>query len=217
MTQQTINDLSPMVMGDFEPAVAIDLSGSMGERVHPTLPGTKIELVTEVLGVLVEKLADTDSQAGHETAGDEDEGGLWTAVFSSSGRSIGDLNPGNWRAKWRVQPGGGTRICTGWDELERKYRKEFGSLAPSERPARFWLFISDGQPQDEAEFEQRLASAPDNLNVVVAITGFGPEHDLAVAAYQRIAASRRNVRAVTFGTETNPAVIADAVLQMMGK
>jgi hypothetical protein len=218
MTQQTTNDLTPMVTGDYEPAIAIDLSGSMGERVNPNEQTTKFQLVTEVLGVLVERLAGTDSQAGHETAGDEDEGGLWAAVFSSSGRSIGDLNPQNWRAKWAsAQPGGGTYICTGWDQLERKYQQEFGGLAASERPARFWLFISDGQPSDERQFEQRLANAPDNLNVAVAVTGYGPEHDQAVAAYQRIASTRRNVRAITFGTETNPTVIADAVLGMMGK
>ncbi|MGH3843844.1 MAG: hypothetical protein ACRDS0_20720 [Pseudonocardiaceae bacterium] len=50
----------------------------------------------------------------------------------------------------------------------------------------------------------------------VAVLGFGGEHDAALAAYQQVAAGNDHVRVVTFGSETDPSVIADGVLSLIG-
>jgi hypothetical protein len=51
---------------------------------------------------------------------------------------------------------------------------------------------------------------------VVALIGFGDEHDRALSAYQRVASQHRgNVEVVSFADQTDPEVIADRLLQMI--
>jgi hypothetical protein len=50
--------------------------------------------------------------------------------------------------------------------------------------------------------------------VVLAIMGYGTEHDQAYAAYQKVAEANDHVRLVSFGNTTDPDKITDAILSL---
>jgi hypothetical protein len=47
------------------------------------------------------------------------------------------------------------------------------------------------------------------------LIGYGAEHDRALAAYKAIETANAHVKTLTFAGETNPQVIADALLRMI--
>jgi hypothetical protein len=218
--EPSVNDLRPMFNPgvEHEPMLLLDTTGSMS---YAAADGSKIqrrEVIGEAIGRIVEKLAAADSQAAEEAAAGEDAGGLMTVTFAGgSADCIDDLNPGNWRQKWnRIEWGGGTQIMPGWNLLVETYLAEFGEVPKQDRPHMLALVITDGEADDTDQFAQTLAQARGGTYVCMAVLGFGPEHDRALAAYQRIAAANDHVRVVTFGSETDPDTIADGVLSLIG-
>jgi hypothetical protein len=213
-------DLSPVVPAGIEkePILLLDTSGSMS---WPTSDGGRVErraLVGEAMGLLVTKLGAEDSQAEEEAAAGEDAGGLMTVVFSdpSAAEVIGDLSETNWRDKWaNIQWGGGTNIMPGWSLVIDNYLEEFGETPKTERPALLVLVVTDGEATDIQAFEDECAKAQGGTYICVAIVGFGPEHDRTLADYQKIAANNNHVRVVSFESETDPTVVAEALISLV--
>ncbi len=198
--------------GEKEPTPSLDVTGSMGNGTSATDPTPRRDTIREAIGLIVDVLAE-DSQAEHE----EDEGGLRTVIFANGeAQDIGDLNPGNLRQKWAQIPwGGGTRIMPGWNTLLRTYQGEFGDVAPAERPLLLAMVVTDGEADDTAQFAQALAQSAGSTYVVLAIMGHGRDHDAALRVYHAIEQANAHVRVLTFASETDPQIIARALLRMV--
>lgn len=220
-TEPSKQDLSPVVPAGIEkePILLLDTSGSMS---WPTSAGGRVErrnLVGEAMGLLVTKLGAEDSQAEEEAAAGEDAGGLMTVVFSDADAAevLDDLSETNWREKWaNIQWGGGTYIMPGWSLVIDNYLEEFGDTPKDVRPALLVLVITDGEAGDIADFEAECAKAQGGTYICVAIVGYGPDHDRTLADYQKIAASNNHVRVVSFESETDPNVVAEALISLVG-
>jgi uncharacterized protein YegL len=219
--EPSVNDLSPISKAgpaNLEPAFLIDTSGSMS---YPTTDGGNVErrdLVGEAIPLIVAGLEGYDAQAAKETeAAGEEEGGVMTITFASDAKVVGDVNSGNVRDQWKsIQWGGGTNIVPGFQLVLSNYMEEFGDEDPTSRPSLLCMVITDGEANDEAEFEDALTKSKGGTYVAVAIVGYGPEHDAALAQYQRIAANNTHVRALSFADETDPNTLAQALLAMFG-
>lgn len=195
-----------------EPMLLLDVTGSMNYGSSENDRTPRRDTVREAIGIIVAALAEEDSQAAHE-----EEGGLRTVTFAGGqARDVGDLNPRNLNQKWsQITWAGGTRIMPGWNTLLSTYQDEFGSAEPSRRPLLLALVITDGEADDTAQFAQALSTASGNVYVVLAIVGYGPDHDAALRAYQAIEQNNAHVRVLTFASETDPQVIARSLLRMI--
>jgi hypothetical protein len=217
--EPSINDLSPITKTETEPMLLLDTTGSMS---FPAAEGSSTErrqVVHEAIGRIVEVLEAKDSQEAAERAGgDTDKGGVMTVTFADGNANLlDDLSTDNLVTKWNsIRWGGGTVIMPGWNMLVDTYMEEFGDQPKTERPAMLALVITDGEADDTNEFASTLAQAKGGTYVAVAIVGYGAEHDRALAAYQQIAAANEHVRVLTFAGETDPNVIADGLVSLMG-
>jgi hypothetical protein len=196
-----------------EPMLLLDVTGSMNYGTSEKDSTPRRETIKEAIGIIVATLAKEDAQAGHE----EEGGGLRTVVFAGGQASdIGDLNPGNLQEKWgTIRWAGGTRIIPGWNKLIETYTDEFGQTPPAERPLLMALVITDGEADDSDAFGKAIQKASGGVYVALAILGYGPEHDAALRSYQQIEAQNAHVRVLPFGSETDPQVIARALLRML--
>lgn len=215
------NNLAPLTRAEIEPMLLLDTSGSM---TWPAAEGSKVsrqQVVGEAIGKIVEALAAKDSQAEHERAGGADEaeiGGLMTVGFADRATDYDDLNPANLAAKWAsIQWGGRTHIVAGWERLTDIYVEEFGDRPKQDRPHLLALIVTDGEAQDGDAFAKILAQQGGHTYVVVAVVGFGDDHDRTLGQYRAIEASNGNVRVVTFDSVTNPATISGSLLALIGE
>lgn len=196
-----------------EPMLLLDTTGSMN---YPTEAGGQTkrrETIQEAIKLIVGELAKEDSQAAQE----EEGGGLRTITFAGGeAYDIEDLNPDNLHAKWsQIRWGGGTYIMPGLQKLLEVYKEEFGSRPANERPTLLALVVTDGEAEDTNEFARAMSQVGGSMYVALAIMGFGEEHDRALRAYQQIEAQNKHVRVIPFGSETDPEVIANALLRMI--
>lgn len=215
------NNLAPLTRAETEPMLLLDTSGSM---TWPAAEGSSVsrqQVVGEAIGAIVKVLAARDSQADAEHAAGADEaeiGGLMTVGFADSPTDYDDLNPVNLATKWAaIRWGGSTHICAGWDRLVDIYVEEFGDRPKQDRPHMLALIITDGEAQDGAAFAKTLEAQGGHTYVVVAVVGFGKDHDATLKQYRAIEAANRNVRVVTFDSVTNPATISDSLLELIGE
>lgn len=220
--EPSINDLNPMLAKGVvrEPIALIDTSGSMDWPVDNGSTIKRRDIVGEAMGLLVKYLEDLDDQAAAEqAAGDDDKGGLLTYGFASGVTEFGDLNSSNWRERWgQVRWGGGTQIMPAWEKAQEEYLEEFEDVATIDRPVLLTLVITDGEATDAAQFAQVLEGAKAGRSFCVAIIGYGPDHDATLRSYKAVEARNpKRVRVVTFGGETDPAVIADALISLVGE
>lgn len=190
----------------------LDTTGSMAASVSLTSAITRRDLVKEAISTIVERLAIEDSQAEHE----EEGGGLMTITFANgTAENLDDLNPQNLRQKWsNIRWGGNTQIMPGWRLLHEVYLEEFGERAPRDRPALLALVITDGEADDITQFSNALM-ADENAYVVIAIVGFGAEHDRALRSFQHAAMYNKRLKIIPFDSETNPLLVAGSLLEMM--
>jgi hypothetical protein len=202
----------------------LDTTGSMSWPAADGSNISRISVLQEALPIIIEKIYGLDDEAAQESAtAGKPMGGVMTYTFAGGqGAEIkvpndedGDLRPDNFAAAWgAIQWGGGTQIMPGWRALTDGYVEEFQD--DPERPLMLAVVITDGTADDTAEFEEALKNAKGGTRVVLAIMGFGDEHDRALAEYQGIAATNDHVRVVTFGGETDPKTIADGLLSLVG-
>lgn len=196
-----------------EPMLLLDTTGSMNDETSQTDPTPRRDTVREAIGLIVERLGAEDSQAVRE----EEGGGLRTVTFAD-GRAIdqGDLTPANLAERWGdIRWMGGTWIMPGWNALIAVYQEEFGATPPDRRPLLLALVITDGEARDTDAFANAIAEAAGGVYVVIALLGYGAEHDRALAAYRAIEERNAHVRVLALAGETNPEVIAGALLRMI--
>ena len=223
MTAQepSINDLSPLTRAEVEPMLLLDTSGSMDWPAAEGSPVKRRQVIGEAITLLVGHLAGKDSQAAAEHAAGADEveiGGVMTVGFADGPTEYDDLNPANVSAKWAgIRWGGQTHIVPGWHKLVDIYTEEFGDRPKQDRPHLLALIITDGEAQDGAEFAKILAQQSAGTYVVVAVVGFGADHDRTMEQYKAIEASNSHVRVVTFGSSTDPKEISSALLSLIGE
>jgi hypothetical protein len=196
-----------------EPMLLLDTTGSMNYGSAANDPTPRKDVIREAIAIIVEKLAAADSQSGHE----EEGGGLRTITFAGGqAQDIGDLNPANLRDKWKhINWGGGTRIMPGFNLLLKTYTDEFGNRPLADRPLLLALVITDGEADDTEAFRDTVTRAAGSMYVALAIIGHGAEHDTALRAYQQVEAQNAHVRVLPFAGETDPDVIARALLRMI--
>jgi hypothetical protein len=217
-TEPSVNDLSPMFKTgvEKEPIFLIDTSGSMS---WPNTEGgaARYVILGEAIGNLVGALEGLDSQAAHEKEAGEDAGGVMTVLFSDKTEVLGDLSSANVKQKWdSIAWGGGTIIQPGWDAVIENYMEEFGDTPKQDRPHLLAVIFTDGEANDTDAFASTIAKSQGGTYALIVIMGYGPEHDRALQVYQDITKQNDHVRVVTFGNETDPKVIADGLLSMVG-
>jgi len=196
-----------------EPMLLLDITGSMNYQTSATDPTPRKDTIREAILLLVKELGDKDSQAAHEV----DEGGLRTITFAGgSANDIGDLNVKNLREKWsKIKWAGGTNILPGWNKLFEVYMEEFGGQNPASRPILMALIITDGEANDTDAFAAALSSIRDQVYAVVAVIGYGPDHDAAFQAYKQVETRNSHVRVIPFDSQSNPIVIAKTLIRMV--
>lgn len=196
----------------------IDTTGSMLWANEENGQTTRKDVLGEAMGVVVEKLGAEDSQAAAEKAAGEDAGGLMTVTFAVDNvQKIGDLSSENWRDKWgKIRWGNGTEIMPGWNALNEVFLDEFGDVPQLDRPKMLALVITDGEAQDTDAFATELSKVGKRAYVVLAIMGYGDEHDRAKTVYEQVAAANDHVRVVSFGNSSDPTKIANAILSLAG-
>jgi hypothetical protein len=196
-----------------EPMLLLDTTGSMNYGSAANDPTPRKDVIREAISIIVERLGAEDSQAAEE----EEGGGLRTVTFADGqARDIGDLNPDNLQEKWNhIRWAGGTRIMPGFNTLLKTYSDEFGSEPLEERPLLLALVITDGEADDTEAFKNTVARAAGSMYVALAIIGYGAEHDRALRAYQQVEAQNAHVKVLPFAGETDPEVIAGALLRMI--
>lgn len=212
-----LNDFSPMVPKgkEKEPVALIDTTGSMS---WPVAEGSELQrrtVLEEAMSVIVNVLAKEDSQATREAEEGEGKGGLLAVTFAGGqAKELGDLTPENWHEAWSsIKWGGGTQIMPGWNKVTQLFEEEFGKK--SDRPDLLCVVFTDGEATDTAEFATEMESAPTGTHVCIALQGFGAEHDQAVASYQEVAKKNSRIRVISFASETDPHIIAQAVLSIV--
>lgn len=219
---EAVNDLTPMVKPgqDIEPIALVDTSGS---NSWPAVEGgsvTRWEEVTELFQGITGKLAKADSQAEHE----EEGGGIMTITFASppgnshSCKVVGDINPANFAEKWgTIEVGGGTYVMPGWELVMENYMEEFGDTPVVERPVLGILAVTDGEMSDLADFTAELGKLGNKVKVVLAVHGYGSDHEAALAAYREAEkAHPESLRVIQVVPNTTPDVVADAMLSLLG-
>jgi hypothetical protein len=214
-----IGDISPVAAAgvEIEPMALIDTTGSMTWPNEEGGETARKDVLGEALGIIVEKLGDEDSQAEKESG--EDAGGLMTVTFAQDNvQKIGDLSPENWRTKWaQIRWGNGTEIMPGWNALNEVYLDEFGDVPQLDRPKMLALVITDGEALDTDAFADEMRKVGKRAYVVLAVMGYGEEHDRAISVYQNVASTNDHVRVVSFGNTTDPNRLADAVVSLAGQ
>ena len=204
---------TPSTEQEKEPMLLLDTTGSMNWSTSETDTTPRKDTIREAISLIVAELGAADSQASKE----EEGGGLRTVTFADGqAHDIGDLNPNNLQQKWsQIRWAGGTRIMPGFNLLLKAYTDEFGAEPQAERPLLLALVITDGEADDTDAFRNTVARAAGSMYVVLAIIGHGPEHDRALQAYQQVEAQNAHVKVMPFAGETDPEVIANALLRMI--
>lgn len=191
----------------------LDTTGSMNYGTSESDSTPRKDTIKEAIRIIVADLAKEDSQAAKE----EEGGGLRAVTFAGgSANDIGDLNPTNLEQKWgAIHWAGGTRIMPGLNKLVEVYNEEFGSEPPAERPLLMALVITDGEADDADQFGRAIAQAAGGIYFALAIIGYGPDHDAALRQYKAIEEKNAHVKILPFAAETDPNVIARALLKMI--
>jgi len=103
------------------------------------------------------------------------------------------------------------------EKLMEVYLEEFGSRPPQDRPILLVLIITDGDADDHDQFLAELSrlGPTQKTYVTIAVIGYGADFNAALKAYKSIEATNQYVKAMTFGSETNPEIVARALLRMV--
>jgi len=77
------------------------------------------------------------------------------------------------------------------------------------------LIVTDGEAVDNDEFVQILEREGPKVYCLIALLGYGPEHQRAIQKYQQIAQYNSRVRLINFNDETDPYQIANGLLNFI--
>jgi hypothetical protein len=219
-TFEEINNLAPMVRpgAEIEPVAFIDKSGSNQWPAVKGGAGMRWDLVGELMGGVVTKLAAVDSQAAQEESG----GGLMTVTFadpnggSNPAQVLGDLNPRNFPQLWgQIRIGGRTYAVPGWELLEQNYFEEFGDRPVTERPLLGVLGVGDGIMDDLDGFVGKLGSLSATVRMAFAIHGY--DNERAIEAFKEVEQTHPKAFRLIQVTPGTPAdTVGDAMVNLLG-
>ena len=198
----------------------LDTTASMHLPTADDDPRPRKDTVRDALRLLVPTLAEQDDATNGK--------GLVTIAFAD-GKAVllGDLNAGNFEARWAsIVWEGNTRIMPAWRALCSHYIAEFGHLALDKRPIALVAILTDGEALDIADFGRALApgSLPDDFFVAIGVLGSGADHDTALASFLPFVRAQRRLKVVRLhsqggtpggsGSYSNGHQIADALRDM---
>lgn len=197
-----------------EPQLIIDSSGSQLEEVFPGSGITKADLITNVVGLVVEGLASHDSQGADE----KDGGGVMAITFAKGTcQVLSDLNPRNFKTRFRPVWFGSTWAECALIKADELYNEEFGDLEDSNpaKPEQVVVFVTDGQMSDHRAVNFHIAHAKPYQHYYILVVGSGDEHDAAVKQWQGIAVINKNVAVEALTNVTDAQGIASRILAMV--
>ena len=198
---------------EIEPMLLVDTTGSMTEPAADGSRKQRLAVVGEAIDGIVTALAAKDSQGEHEEGG----GGVYTVTYAGGhADDYGDVNLSNLQhffdtRRWNYN----TQIMPGFNAIWAHYTKEFLSGENTDPPKLLLSILTDGELEDEPQFEQALVRHANDMFVVIGLVGFGRAHDTALAAYKNLAAQYSNIAVFSFDGVVNGQVIADKLLSMI--
>jgi len=161
------------------------------------------ELVRDALGALVAAIEQRQGQGAT---------GLRTVAFSGGAAlDLGYLSSYDFGQQWqRLSWVGGTYIAPAWQLAYGTFASETGGAAC----ALLAVLLTDGEAADLATFEAGLNADP-RVHVLVALVGFGAEHDASFASFMALAARNPRVHLVSFTGEQNARAIGDTLARIV--
>lgn len=212
-----------------EPVLFWDISTS---TLWSTIPGgrdwpdarSRRHVMTEAIRQLVVHLDGLDSEeAGEQSSGSDEMGGLLTFFFGSGSSKGTDLNPSNFdRKTGAVKWGGSTHVMSAWEQAQDEYDEEFGDRPERERPVHLVIMATDGELDDMDAFAASALSTASAHRVFLVLV-FGADgdgddrHSRCLAQYGKIAAQQKAadphgksyIKIVSFDGVTDPVEVAD--------
>lgn len=194
-----------------EPMLLLDVTASMNAPISRANPRPRLEIIKEAVKLLLGQLASLPpgQRATAET-------GLRCITFAGGDASdLQVLNPRNFDQKWQgINFEGNTLIMPGWVTLHQAFDDAFARQPANQKPVLLALVITDGDALDIEEFERHLAQ-DSNSYVVIAVVGYGEEHDSAVANFHNIARTNPRLRVIPLMVAQDAPIIAGTLLNMI--
>ena len=161
------------------------------------------DLVRDALGALVASIEQRQGPSGV---------GLRTVAFSGGAAlDLGYLSSPDFAQQWqRLSWAGGTYITPAWQLAYGTFCAEAGASGA----ALLALLLTDGEAADLPSFEAALQADP-RVHVLVALVGFGPEHDASFLSFMALAARNPRVKLVSFTGEQSARAIGDTLSRIV--
>ncbi len=179
----------------------LDVTASMNAPMNQRNSQPRLTVVKETVKLLVNQMGNT---------------GLPTVTFAGGlSHNLGVVTPNSFDHVWKsINFEGNTRIMPGWSLVQSSFNDKYKAVAPENRPALLALVITDGDALDIAEFERTLKS-DQNSYVVVALVGFGEEHDLALRNFSEIARTNERLKVIPMNAAADAPIMAGTLMQMV--
>jgi len=190
------------------PIILLDTTGSMNEAVSIGSTMTRAQLVTNCIGEIAQMLTPMDT-ADAMRPGFQKGCPIITFNGAEGGIFRGWLHPENYLNEMSTIPfHGSTHIADGWTKMLQTYQDSFSEQPQTNWPLLLILILTDGEIQDQKEFEEHLKHVHGRAFVEIAVVGYGEDHDKALEHYRHITRHHSHVRCTPFTRETDPKVIA---------
>jgi len=185
------------------PILLLDTTGSMNFPSSARAPTPRRELVRDALGALVASVERRQGQAAV---------GLRTVAFSGGAAlDLGYLSSPDFAQQWqRLSWQGGTYITPAWQVAYGTFAAEAGASGA----VLLALLLTDGEAADLQALEAALLQDP-RVFVLVALVGFGADHDASFVSFQGLAARNQRVKLVSFTGEQNARAIGDTLSRIV--
>jgi hypothetical protein len=197
------------------PLILLDTTGSMNESVSPGSNLARSTLVIDCIGEIARILTPVDNADVQTTL----QRGCPLITFNGAEGGIfrGWIHADNIRGEMaNVKFHGATHIMDGWRKMLETYENAFTGQPQSNWPLLLVLILTDGEIQDQEEFEHHLRHVHGRAFVEIAVVGYGEDHDRALHHYRHIEKHHKHVRCTAFTREVDPKVIALQLLSMIG-
>ena len=180
-----------------------DTTGSMQFPCSARTQLPRRELVRDALGTLVASIEQRQGPSGV---------GLRTIAFGGGAAlDLGYLSTHDFGQQWqRLSWTGGTYITPAWQCAYSTYCAEAGASGA----ALLAVLLTDGEAADLQNFEAALAADP-RVHMLVALVGFGPDHDASFTSFMALAARNPRVKLVSFTGEQNARAIGETLSRIV--